>query len=83
MAMILENDIHLSICPQSNSPSGTTENIKNHPILRLFDYGIKLRVNTDDLLLFNATITDQFIDLFENNIFYFEEIDRICKNAFL
>ena len=83
MDMILENDIRLNICPQSNLSLGSAANIRNHPIRRLFDYGIKLTVNTDDLLLFDATVTDQFVDLLEKNIFSLEEIDSIRKNAFL
>jgi adenosine deaminase len=83
MALILENDIRLNVCPQSNLSLGSTESITNHPIRRLFDYGIKVTVSTDDLLLFDATVTDQFVDLLENNIFSFEEIDSIRKNAFL
>ncbi len=83
MDMILENDIRLNVCPQSNLSLGSTENITDHPIRRLFDYGIKLTVNTDDLILFDATVTDQFVDLLENKIFSFEEIDSIRKNAFL
>lgn len=83
MAMIMENDIRLNVCPQSNLSLGSAENITNHPIRRLFDYGIKLTINTDDLLLFDATITDQFVDLLDNKIFSFLELDSIRKNAFL
>ncbi len=74
------------MCSNINCPAGklgSTESIKNHPIRKLFDYGIKLTVNTDDLLLFDATVTDQFVDLLEKKIFSFEEIDSIRKNAFL
>ena len=83
MDMILENDIRLNVCPQSNLSLGSAENVTNHPIRRLFDYGIKLTVNTDDLLLFDATVTDQFVHLLEKKIFSFEEIDSIRKNGFL
>ena len=83
MDMILENDIRLNLCPQSNLALGSAENINMHPIRRLYDYGINITVNTDDLLLFDATVTDQFVDLLEKNIFSFEEIDSIRKNAFL
>ena len=83
MDLILENDMRLNVCPQSNLALGSIGSIANHPIRRLFDYGISITVNTDDLLLFGATITDQFVDLIEKNIFSYEEIDSIRKNAFL
>lgn len=83
MDMILENDIRLNVCPQSNLSLGSAENIRKHPIRRLFDYGIRLTVNTDDLLLFDATVTDQLVDLLEKNIFSLGEIESIRKNAFI
>jgi len=81
--MILENDIRLNVSPQSNLSLDSVENTVSNPIRRLFDYAIKVTVNTDDLLLFDATVTDQFVDLLENKIFPFEEIDSIRKNAFM
>jgi adenosine deaminase len=82
MDMILENDIRLNVCPTSNISLGSVENIMEHPIRKLFDHGIKITINTDDLLLFGATLTDQFVELADNNIFSFEEIEHIRKNAF-
>ena len=82
MNLILENNIQLNICPQSNISLGTVKNISEHPIRKLYDHGIKITVNTDDLILFDATVSDQLIDLYENDIFSFEEIVVLSKNSF-
>jgi adenosine deaminase len=82
MDMILNNNIQLNICTQSNISLGSVKNISEHPIRKLYDHGIKITINTDDLLLFNATITDQFIDLIENSMFSLDEIESIRKNGF-
>ena len=82
MDMILKRNIQLNICPQSNISLGSVNNITEHPIRKLYDHGIKITLNTDDLLLFNATITDQFMNLLDHNIFSFEEIEHIRKNGF-
>ncbi len=82
MNMILNNNIRLNICPQSNISLGSVKNIIEHPIRKLYDHGIKISVNTDDFLLFDSSITDQYIDLLENNIFSFEELENIRKNGF-
>ena len=42
------NNIRLNICPTSNILLGAVTNIKKHSIRQLFDYGIKVTVNTDD-----------------------------------
>ena len=82
MDMILEKNIRLNICPQSNIALGSVNNITEHPIRKLYDHGINVTINTDDLLLFNASITDQYLDLINQGIFSFEEIVTIQKNAF-
>ena len=83
MDMIFERNIRLNICPQSNISLGAVKNITEHPIRKLFDKGINITVNTDDLLLFNATVTDEFYALLKHNIFTFDEINSIRENAFL
>lgn len=82
MNIIRDNNIQLNICPQSNISLGSVNNISEHPIRKLYDHGIKITINTDDLLLFNTTITDQYLELIENNIFSLEEIEIIRKNSF-
>ena len=82
MALIAKNNIRLNICPTSNVLLGAVTNISKHPLRRLFDYGIKVCINTDDLILFDATVTDEFVKLFENDIFDFDELNMIRQNGF-
>lgn len=82
MDLILDNSIRLNVCPSSNVALGAIESIDSHPIRVLFDYGINLTVNTDDLILFNATITDEFVKLLEIGMFTAEELNQIRLNAF-
>lgn len=82
MALIAKNDIRLNICPTSNILLGAVPNITKHPLRQLFDYGIKVCINTDDLILFDATVTDEFVKLFENDIFDFDELNMIRQNGF-
>lgn len=82
MDLILERDIRLNICPKSNISLGAVSNIKIHPIRKLFDKGIKVTVNTDDLILFAATVSDELYNLYTNEVFSFDELETIRKNAF-
>jgi adenosine deaminase len=82
MDLILERDIRLNICPQSNISLGAVSNLKKHPIRKLFDKGIKVTVNTDDLILFDATVSDELYNLYKKNIFTFNELEIIRNNAF-
>jgi adenosine deaminase len=78
---ILKNDIMLNVCPASNVSLGAVRDLRSHPIRKLFDLGVKISINPDDLLLFDATITDQYLALLEAGIFSFEEIQGLRLNG--
>ncbi|NNE77384.1 MAG: hypothetical protein HKN31_09965 [Pricia sp.] len=82
MDLIAKKGIRLNICPQSNVCLGVVSSIADLPIRKLFDHGIRITINTDDHLLFNSTVSDQFVDLINHEMFSFKEIDTIRKNAF-
>jgi len=82
MDMILERDIRLNLCPESNLKLGAAESLKTHPIRKLFDKGIRVTVNTDDTVLFHKTVSDQFDDLLNKHVFSFNELDIIRMAGF-
>ena len=81
MELILDRNIRLNVCPHSNVALQAVSSLKEHPVRKLYEAGVKITINTDDLLLFNSNITDQFADLIQQGLFTFEEIDEIRKNA--
>ncbi len=81
MQMLLGENIQLNVCPQSNIALGAVSDIKNHPIRKLYDYGIKITINTDDFLLFNTSLTTQYSELVKHDIFTLMELDSIRKNS--
>lgn len=85
MQYLKENDIVLNICPSSNVCLGVTDCYRNHPIRILFDYGITVTVNTDDLLIFGSSVSDEFMNLYHSGVMDADELDvircRSLKNA--
>ena len=77
MQMILDHDIQLNICPQSNIMLGAVSHLNKHPIRSLYDFGITISINTDDHLLFNSSITDQLQLLIEQDQFSFDELKAV------
>lgn len=55
----------------------SVRSIKSHPIRKLVDYGIRVTINTDDLLLFGATVSDQYVSLIERDVLTYDLIERI------
>jgi adenosine deaminase len=81
MSKILNEAIRLNICPQSNIALGSELSLSEHPIRTLYDHGINISINTDDRILFGASLTDQFEDLIRNHVFTINEIKDICEKS--
>lgn len=75
--LIKKKNITLNICPQSNVSLMSVRSIKSHPIKKLVDYGINVTINTDDLLLFSSTISDQYLSLIKAGVLTYEQIEKI------
>lgn len=81
MDLIKERDIRLNVCPSSNIILGAVDDIKKHPIRVLFDKGIRITVNTDDLLLFDMGVSQEYLYLYNNGVLNADELDIIRKNS--
>ena len=81
MNFLQRNNIQLNICPTSNYMLSRVEKIKNHPIRKLFDNGIKVTVNTDDVIVFQNGVSEEFLLLYEHEVFSAEELDIIRMNG--
>ena len=80
---ILSRKVRVNLCPYSNINLGLYSNLKDHPMKKLYDHGVIITVNTDDMLIFDKSISDIFLDLYQQRIFSAQELDTIRKNALL
>lgn len=76
MNKIKEQGIRVNLCPASNIGLGTVKEY-SYPLRILLDNGIKVSINTDDLLIFNKTISDIYLDLYNTQKFSIEELNKI------
>ncbi|MFZ5988985.1 MAG: adenosine deaminase [Bacillota bacterium] len=79
MNWLVDNKIQLNICPTSNVMLNRVESLKVHPIRILFDYGVKVTVNSDDILVFDQSVSQEFLNLYEAGLFSTEELNLIRK----
>jgi adenosine deaminase len=77
MRFLANNRVRLNICPTSNVMLGRVPSLAAHPIRRLFDAGVIVTVNTDDVLVFGHGVSEEFLGLFEAKLFSADELDRI------
>ncbi|MCK9203693.1 MAG: hypothetical protein M0P58_04550 [Bacteroidales bacterium] len=81
MQWLADHKIVLNICPASNVRLKRVKSYKTHPIRILFDHGVKVTINTDDVLIFNKGISEQFLQLYQSGLFTANELDIIRQNG--
>ena len=77
MRFLADNHIQLNVCPSSNVMLGYAEDYKNHPIKTLVDNGVEVTVNTDDLLIFNSSIENEYLMLYKAGTLSTEQLEEI------
>lgn len=60
MEMIKNDSIHLEVCPTSNIQTNVFDEYSNHPINKLFDFGISVGINTDARTISNISLSDEY-----------------------
>jgi adenosine deaminase len=81
MKWISDNNILLNVCPSSNVALCRAESIKKHPIRKLFDHGIKVTINTDDLMIFGQSVSEEYMSLYREGVFTPDELETIRQNG--
>lgn len=60
MREIRDKGIILEMCVTSNIQCNVVNSINEHPIKKLYDYGIKVTVNTDDMAILKTNIDKEY-----------------------
>jgi adenosine deaminase len=60
---------------------GRVESLAEHPIRKLYDAGVRVTVNTDDVLVFGHSVSDEFLNLYRAGLFSAAELDEIRQNG--
>lgn len=78
---ILDKRIPLEICLLSNLHTGAVDKLENHPFRILYDNKFRVTINTDDRLMSNTTVTNEFLVAQEYFGITFDDIEKITINA--
>lgn len=77
MRWLADRGVRLNVCPTSNVMLGVVAELSEHPIRRLYDHGVTVTVNSDDLTVFGQSVSDEYLNLFRAGVFTAEELDGI------
>ena len=79
MRFLADNKIQLNVCPSSNVKLGYADSFKDHPIKLLYENGVKVTINTDDLLIFDSSIENEYLLLYQAGALSAEQLDSIRR----
>lgn len=74
---IVDKKIRCNITPASNVMLCSVPSLKEHPIRKMYDAGVRMTICIDDLLFFNRSVSEQCLDMVECGLFTKEEIFKI------
>ncbi|MEE3462209.1 MAG: adenosine deaminase [Lachnospiraceae bacterium] len=77
MRFLSDNRIQLNVCPSSNVLLGYASSYKDHPIKLLYENGVRVTINTDDLLIFDSSIENEYMLLYREGVFTATQLNEI------
>ncbi|WP_040951789.1 hypothetical protein [Gorillibacterium massiliense] len=81
MRWLADHRIQLNVCPTSNIMLGVAESYSSHPIRALYDFGIPVTINTDDLLIFNQSVSHEYMNLHKSGLMTADELNVIRETG--
>ena len=77
MRFLANHKIQLNVCPSSNVMLRYAAGYEEHPIKRLYENGVRVTVNTDDLLIFDSSIENEYLKLYQAGVLNAEQLNDI------
>lgn len=81
MRFLADHHIQLNICPSSNVMLGYAADYKTHPIKVLYEHGVPVTINTDDLLIFDSSIENEYLLLYRSGALNAAQLEDIRKTG--
>ena len=74
---LADNEVPLNISPSGNVMLRAVPDLVSHPIRVFFDHGIPVTINTDDLIIYDQGVSEEYLNLYRAGVFSAEELDGI------
>jgi len=81
MDWIKERGVPLEICLTSNVQTRTVPDLPSHPVRRLYDYGIRFSLNTDDPAICDTTFSRELLLAMEYFDFSLDQVKGLMLSA--
>lgn len=74
---IIDRNVLLEVCPNSNIDTKNALNYSSHPIKKLYDLGVKVCINTDNTLVSDITLNEEYYNLYHYFNFTIDDFKRM------
>ena len=78
---LAEMGIALTVCPLSNLRLCVVPNLRDHPLKRMLDAGLKATVNSDDPAYFQGYLLDNYVAVAEALTLSRDDLVRLVRNS--
>ena len=82
MKRVRDEKIVLEVCPISNLHTKVVDDMKDYPLRKLFDYGILVTINTDNMTMSNTNLKKEYEFIKKHYHFTDEEIKQMNETAY-
>jgi adenosine deaminase len=79
---IIKRDLALTVCPLSNTALQVVTDLKNHPLKKMMDLGLKVTVNSDDPAYFGGQVNKNYLEIQKALNLTKLDIYKLAKNSF-
>jgi adenosine deaminase len=80
---IVKRDLALTVCPLSNTALQVVDDLKNHPLKKMMDLGLKVTINSDDPAYFGGQVNKNYIEIQKALNLTKSEIYQLARNSFV
>jgi len=82
VAEIIKRDMALTVCPLSNTALQVVDDLKNHPLKKMMDLGLKVTINSDDPAYFGGQVNQNYFEIQKALDLSKQELYELAKNSF-
>ncbi len=79
---IVKRDLAMTVCPLSNTALKVVKDLKDHPLKKMMDLGLKVTINSDDPAYFGGQVNRNYIEIQKALGLTKEDLYRLAANSF-
>lgn len=79
---IIKRDIALTVCPLSNLALQVVKDLKDHPLKKMMDLGLKVTINSDDPAYFGGQVNQNYFEIQKALGLSRDDLVILAKNSF-